>query len=148
MAAIGAATLLWLLATGCASMLPKLQAPRLQVTAVRLGATTAQSQQLQLTLHATNPNDRSIAVRGIDCQLQLAGNEFARCATDAAFTLPPNGAVDFQVNVEANMNAALLALAAGLGRNSLDYRITGTVHLASGILRNIPFDESGRVRLR
>jgi LEA14-like dessication related protein len=131
----------------CAAIVPKLEAPRLQVTGITLGHADAQSQQLQLTVHATNPNDRSIEVRSIDCQLTLAGNEFARCGTEAPFTLPALGAVDFPVDVTADMSSVLLTLAGSFGHHDIDYRISGTVHLAAGVLRNIPFNESGRVRL-
>jgi LEA14-like dessication related protein len=132
---------------GCASMLPKLQAPQLQVTAIDFAGGNMQQQQIALTVHAANPNDRAITVRGIDCKLELSGNEFAVCATTGAFTLPPLAATDFTLNVMANVNSLIASLAANLGRNRIDYHIYGEVHLA-GLVRTIPFDQRGSVRLR
>jgi LEA14-like dessication related protein len=141
MAMIGAAL------AGCASMLPKLQAPTLLVTGVVIGGGNMQQQQIRLTFHASNPNTRAIPIRSIECSLELEGTAFAQGATDAAFTLPPLGEADFDVNVSANLNTVLAALLGGLGHHTVDYRVYGQVHLQGGLLRTIPFDQKGRVRL-
>jgi len=140
------ATLLVALA-GCATMLPKLTAPTLAVTGVVIGGGNSQQQQIRLTFHASNPNDRAIPIRSIECNLELEGAAFAQGATDAAFTLPALGEADFDLNVTANVNAVLAALASGFGRHTVDYRVYGQVHLQGGVLRTIPFDQKGRVRL-
>jgi len=132
---------------GCATVLPKLEAPRLTVTRVVVGGGNAQQQQIRLTFHATNPNDRAIAIRSVECHLELQGAAFAQGATDAAFTLPPLGDTDFDLNVTANLNTVLAAFAGGFTHHVVDYRVYGQVHLQGGVLRTIPFDQKGRVRL-
>ena len=134
-------------AAGCATMVPRLEAPQLILTGIALGAGNMQQQQIRLTLRATNPNPRSIAIRGIDCNLDLEGMPFAQGVTGAAFTLPALGAVDFDLEVTANLNTALIALAGSLGRSTVDYHFYGRVHLPNGVVRTIPFDGTGRVRL-
>jgi LEA14-like dessication related protein len=132
---------------GCASMLPKLAAPALVVTGVVIGGGNLQQQQIKLTFHATNPNNRPIPIRSIECNLELEGSAFAQGTTDSPFTLPPLGEADFDVNVTANLNTVLAALAGGFGHHTVDYRVYGQVHLQGGLLRTIPFDQKGRVRL-
>jgi LEA14-like dessication related protein len=132
---------------GCASVLPKLEAPRLAVTGVVIGGGNIQQQQIRLTFHATNPNNRAIAIRSIECNLEIEGAAFAQGTTDAAFTLPALGETDFDLNVTANLNTVLGAFAGGFGRHAVDYRVYGQVHLQGGMLRNIPFDQRGKVRL-
>ena len=132
---------------GCASVLPKLEAPRLAVTGVVIGGGNIQQQQIRLTFHATNPNNRAIAIRSIECNLEIEGAAFAQGTTDAAFTLPALGEIDFDLNVTANLNTVLGAFAGGFGRHAVDYRVYGQVHLQGGMLRNIPFDQRGKVRL-
>ena len=132
---------------GCASMLPKLEAPTVALTAVVVGGGNLQQQQIRLTFHATNPNNRAIPIRRIECNLELEGTAFAQGATDAAFTLPPLGASDFDLNVTANLNTVLAALAGGFGHHTVDYRVYGQVHLQGGMVRTIAFDQKGRVRL-
>jgi LEA14-like dessication related protein len=143
-----ALTALVLLMSGCASMLPKLEPPRLSVVAIELGpGGNMQQQQVRLTLHASNPNDRAIAIRSIDCKLEIESMAFAQGQTAAEFTLPPKGEIDFDVNVVANLNSALIALAGSLGRSNVNYRIYGEVHLKGSMLHSIPFDQKGRVKL-
>jgi LEA14-like dessication related protein len=132
---------------GCASVVPKLAAPSLAVTAVVIGGGNSQAQQIRLTFHATNPNDRAIAIRSIECNLELEGAAFAQGTTDAAFTLPALGEADFDLNVTANLNSVLAALAGGFGHHTVDYRVYGKVHLQGGVVRTIPFDQQGRLRL-
>jgi LEA14-like dessication related protein len=134
-------------AAGCASVLPKLEAPRLAVTGVVIGGGNIQQQQIRLTFHATNPNDRAIAIRSIECNLEIGGVAFAQGLTDAAFTLPALGETDFDLNVTANLNSVLAAFAGGFGHHTVDYRVYGQVNLQGGLLRTIPFDQKGSVRL-
>jgi LEA14-like dessication related protein len=131
----------------CAVLVPKLEPPQLTVTRVELAGGNLQQQQVHLTLHVVNPNARAIDVRGIDCNLELSGEAFATGSTEAAFTLPASGETDFGLNVTANLDAALVALLSGLGHKTVDYRMYGQVHLASGLMRNIPFEQKGRVKL-
>jgi LEA14-like dessication related protein len=138
---------LWLLLSGCASIVPKLEAPHLIVTHIQLGASDNTGQQnVQLTLHAYNPNDRSIAIRSIDAQLEVENMPFAQGSTAAGFTLPAKGEVDFDLNVVANVNTAMVVLASRLGHHTADYRIYGTVHLKESLLHKIAFDQKGRVK--
>ena len=58
------------------------------------------------------------------------------------------GETDFDLNVSAHLNDALgPLLMARILHNPLRYRLYGQVHLGSGILRNIPFDQNGQFRL-
>jgi LEA14-like dessication related protein len=134
-------------AAGCAAMLPKLQPPQLTITAVTIGSGNLQQQPIRLTFHATNPNDRAIAIRDIDCNLELAGAPFAHGVTEAAFTLPALGETDFSLNVTADLNSVLAALLGGFNHHMVDYRVYGQVRLQGGIVRTIPFDQQGKVRL-
>jgi len=126
----------------------KVEAPKLTVASIQLGqGGSMQQQQARLTLHAVNPNDRAISIRSIDCKLEIESMEFAQGATSASFTLPAKGEVDFDVDVTANLNTALIALAGTLGRRTVEYRIYGEVHLQGSFLHSIPFDQRGRVKL-
>jgi LEA14-like dessication related protein len=133
---------------GCAALVPKLEAPQLQLVGVVFAAGDAQQQQLRLTLHVVNPNERAIEVRGIECALEIGDRPIAEGVTDAAISLPALGETDFDLNVTAHLSDALgPLLAARIFHNALQYRLYGQVHLRSGILRNIPFDQKGQLRL-
>jgi LEA14-like dessication related protein len=142
-----AAALCAALLCGCATLLPRLEAPRLTLLSVTLSAAGPAQQQLRLALHAENPNARAIAVQAIDITLEIAGERVAQGATTASFSLPAQGAADFEVDVTADLTEALRLVAAALAHHSVDYRLSGTVHLQGGLLSALPFDQHGRVRL-
>jgi len=131
----------------CAALAPRLEPPQLTVTRVELVGGSLQEQQVHLILHVVNPNARAIDVRGIDCNMDLNGDAFAAGSTEAAFTLPAAGETDFGLNVTAHLDAALVALVSGLGHKTVEYRMYGQVHLSGGLIRNIPFEQKGRVKL-
>lgn len=135
------------LGSGCSALVPHLKAPELKVVGMTLLAGDARHQQVRLRIHANNPNDREIAVRSIDYQVALAGADFAQGSSAEPFTLPASGPSEFNLNVNADLGALLRVLGAHLGDSALDYRVTGTVHLAQGLLRDIPFTGHGQLAL-
>jgi LEA14-like dessication related protein len=132
---------------GCATLVPKLEAPRLTLLAVTVAAVGPAQQQLRLRLHAENPNTRAIAVQSIEFTLEISGERVAQGATAAAFSVPAQGATDFDVEATTDLNEALRLVASALGHHSVDYRLYGTVHLQGGLFSTLPFDQHGRVRL-
>lgn len=132
---------------GCSAVLPRLMAPRLAITAVRLQGGSLRQQHVQLRVHASNPNDRAISVRSIDVNVALAGMPFASGVNEAPITLPANGNTDFVLDVTANAANALVVLADSLGHRTVAYRLSGVLHLQHGLVHTIHFSHSGRVRL-
>jgi LEA14-like dessication related protein len=132
----------------CSTLAPKLEPPRLEVTGVNFIGGDIAHQQIGLKVHVTNPNARSIAVRSIDYGIALAGTDFARGTTAAPFTVPASGATDFDLKLTADMMTALKVLGQHLGDRDVPYRVTGTLHLAEGVLRALPFASSGSLPLR
>jgi LEA14-like dessication related protein len=133
--------------SSCAALVPKLEPPQLTVTGVALQGGNSLTQQMRVTLHVINPNDREIAIRGIDCRLDVDTQPFAEGSTEAAFVLPAKGETDFNLNVTAHLDNALGLLTGSLMHSSVDYRLYGQVHLGAGIVRTLPFDQKGRLRL-
>jgi LEA14-like dessication related protein len=139
---------LGLLGAGCAAFAPHLEAPQLQVVGVDFLSGDQVHQKLRLRIQVTNPNTRRIAVRGIDYRLELGGADFAEGSSAAPFIVPASGQGEFDLNVDADFVALLRVLGAHLGDAALDYRVTGRVHLAEGVLRELPFTGQGRLALR
>jgi LEA14-like dessication related protein len=97
-----------------------------------------------------NPNDRDLPVDSIEFTLEVEGQQLASGESAASFVVPARGEADFDTNVTANMAGALLSLLArnGGAPQSVAYRMSGKVSLSGGLLRSIPFDERGTVRLQ
>jgi LEA14-like dessication related protein len=133
---------------GCA-IGPKFKEPHLQVVDLDLIKGDLLRQELRVRMRVQNPNNRELPVRGIEYQVQLGGEAFAHGESERDFVVPANGETEFDVSVTANAAAALLKLLASNRKlDNVEYRITGKVSLARGLLRSIPFDQLGTVNLR
>lgn len=124
-----------------------LEQPTLSVVNVEFVKGGLLSQQLRVRMRVQNPNDRALPVRGITYEVELAGQSFAHGDSASEFMVPANGGTEFDVNVTANAASALLRLL-GSSEDRPAYRIFGKVKLASGLVRNIPFDHKGVLNLR
>jgi LEA14-like dessication related protein len=131
----------------CTLFVPKLVAPKLEVTAVTFIGGNLLQQRLRLGLHAINPNNTGVLVNRIDCHLEILGTPLADGTTESAFTLPPHGEADFVLNVSAQLANAMGLISAASNHSTVEYRLYGEVHFGSGFVRTLPFDERGQVRL-
>jgi LEA14-like dessication related protein len=147
---LAVATLAALLEAGCA-LSPKLQAPTLSIVAVQLTSGTLWEQHLKVRMHVQNPNDRTLPVKSLEYSLEVDGQPFASGESDSGFVVPALGETEFDMSMTTNVAGALVRL---LGRGSdagggnIPYHLTGKVSLAQGLLRTIPFDQSGTFRLQ
>jgi LEA14-like dessication related protein len=148
-AAAAAVALLGLFVGACSSMLPKLEAPQLQVVKVDVLKSDFLQQELRVRMRVDNPNDRVLPVRGITYEMEVAGEPFAHGESDKNFEVPALGSTEFDVSVTANAAGALLKLvSSGRKLDAVDYRMVGKVSLASGLIRSVPFEKKGTFRLR
>jgi LEA14-like dessication related protein len=149
--AVGALAAL-LLSAGCAGFGSRLEPPKLSVVGVEIVRGDLFEQRFKARMRVQNPNDRSIAVRGVSYTLQIGGEELGRGLSGSSFTVPASGEAEFDMLVTANLAGTVMRLlerarSDGLP-DSLSYRLRGEVKLAEGLVRTIPFDEKGSVRLR
>jgi LEA14-like dessication related protein len=141
-----AAAVLLVASSGCTVL--QLEPPRLQVTEVSLLGADILRQQLRVRMRVQNPNDVELPVRGLTYEVQVAGETFANGESQRDIVVPALGSTEFDVDVTANAAAALLRVLGNRDRGDPDYRILGKVHLAKGLIRSIPFEHSGTIRLR
>ena len=146
------AVLATLVLAGCSS-LTKLETPRLSIVNVQVQKSDLFEQRLLVRLRVQNPNDRILPIRGITYRLEVQGEDFAQGASASPFDVPAFGEAEFDMTVTANMATALLRMATRRGASgkaveALDYRMVGKVSLSSGLLRSIPFEETGSIKLK
>ena len=77
--------------------------------------------------------------------VELAGEPFAHGVSAREFTVPANGEAEFDMIVNANAASALIRILGGdrKSRENIEYRLKGKLSTRLGMLRSIPFDESG-----
>jgi LEA14-like dessication related protein len=124
---------------GCSAFAPRLETPKLSIVSVELVKGELFEQRLRARMRVQNPNDRELAVKGITYTIELGGEELGRGLSGSSFIV--------------NLAGTLLKLAGraekeGRVPGALDYRIVGKVQLSSGLLRSVPFDQKGTLRLR
>ena len=132
----------------CSSLAPKLETPRL--TIVNAGMTSGDifSQNFLVHLNVQNPNDRELAIKAIEYKLFLQGDFFAEGTSNRPFTIPAKDETEFDMTVRTNFVSGIGRLLTRLnGKTRVEYVFDGKVLLASGMIRTIPFQESGTVDL-
>jgi LEA14-like dessication related protein len=138
---------------GCSAFAPRLETPKLSIVSVELVKGELFEQRLRARMRVQNPNDRELAVKGITYTIELGGEELGRGLSGSSFIVPRLGEAEFDMMITANLAGTLLKLAGraekeGRVPGALDYRIVGKVQLSSGLLRSVPFDQKGTLRLR
>ncbi len=141
-----AATMVVALLGGCA--LARLEPPRLQVMEVGLLSGDLLKQQLRVKMRVHNPNAVELPVRGITYEVQLSGETFATGESSRDIQVPAMGSAEFDLDVTANAAAAVLRMIGDRNRGEPTYRVLGKVRLAKGMIKTIPFDHSGTLKLR
>jgi LEA14-like dessication related protein len=131
----------------------KLEAPNLSVINMEMLESSLFTQRLKVRVRVQNPNDVALPIKGVSAKLEIAGEKFASGVSANSFTVPAFGEEEFDLLVDASMARTLLVMmgkggGAAKAMESLDYRISGKVSLSSGMVRSIPFDESGTFNLK
>lgn len=152
---VRAAALLTALAAlgGCTLLAPRLEPPKLSILGVEIVKGDLFEQRLRVRVRVQNPNDRELAVKGLTYTIEVGGEEFGRGMSGSSFVVPRRGEAEFDMMLTANLAGTLVRLASraqqsGARPDALDYRIVGKVSLASGVLRSIPFEDKGTLKLR
>jgi LEA14-like dessication related protein len=143
-AILGAASVLG----GCG--LTRLQAPA--VTPETIEATDIQlDQQLfKVRLHVQNPNDRSLPIKSVSCNLQVEGVDVGKGESSEPFTIPALGDQEFEMIVTTHFATSapnLLARVLARGR-APEYRFSGWVNPDIALIPPIPFAKSGQLEFQ
>lgn len=134
--------------SGCQSLLDQLEAPDVQLSAIRLAQADLTTQRFELEFAISNPNAIALPVRAVNYGVTLAGVSLASGSTTSAFRVPANGDGTFSVSVETSLVEALRMLGTsvlGGGSKTLDYDVGGSVALDLPLVRPLPFNAKGSV---
>lgn len=144
--------LTWMCLAGlaaCVGVPRNLQTPEVSFVGVRAVDASLFEQRLEVRLRVRNPNDIALPVTGLDVDMELADEPFAHGVSAREFTVPALGEAEFDLLVTANAAAALLKIAGGnrQSREQIGYRLKGKLSTRLGLLRSIPFNETGTLPL-
>jgi LEA14-like dessication related protein len=132
----------------CSAFAPKIEVPRLSLVRVAMTSADIFNQQFLVRVHVENPNDRELPVKGIDYRLFLEGDSFAEGLSEKPFVVPAKGETEFDMVVRTNFVSGLGRLMSRLnGRDQVQYVVEGKVLTDLGMVKKIPFQETGTVSL-
>src|SRR5688572_2839495 len=142
------AALAVLVLAGCAALPTNLETPEVSFVGLRTVEASVFEQRLEVRMKVRNPNSIELPVNGLDVDIELADEPFAHGASARQFVVPARGEAEFDMNVTANAATALLKIAGGERRSAeIGYKLTGKLSTKVGLLRTIPFEESGTLPL-
>jgi LEA14-like dessication related protein len=135
------------LLAGCAGLPSDLKTPEVSFVGLRAVDASLFEQRLEVRMKVRNPNSIELPVKGLDVEVELANEPFAQGVSAREFIVPAEGEAEFDMIVTANAATALLKIAGSdrKSREEIPYRVTGKLSTRIGLLRSIPFDESGTV---
>ena len=138
-----------LLLAGCAAIPKDLKTPEVSFVSLRAVEASVFEQKLEVRMKVRNPNSIELPVNGLDVDLELAGEPFAHGVSAREFVVPALGEAEFDMNLTANAVTALLKIVGGEHKSKeIDYRVKGKLSTRLGLLRTIPFEESGSLPIR
>jgi hypothetical protein len=137
------------------ALAPKLAAPRVTVSAVRVDRITAGEANFTVLLDLANPNARDIDVDAIDATLTVEDVPAGSATLATPLRLPALGSASATLKARAGLSA-VLRIGAEVARRAdaqrgtggavpVRYSVSGTAVLAGGV--TIPFSRQGEFRL-
>jgi LEA14-like dessication related protein len=135
--------------SACSLMAPKFNRPNVTVIGIEMRGGNLLQQNFAVKLNIQNPNDRALPVRGLHTELRVGGEQIASGVSDHAVVIPAFGESEFDMTITANLALALLKLTdkANQHADSIDYDLTGAASIDLPFLRNLPFHQSGTLKL-
>jgi LEA14-like dessication related protein len=135
-------------ASSC-SLRPHYERPEVSVVGVQLRGGNLLHQNIAVTLHVENPNDRDLPVREVHADLSVEGQAVATGVSDAPFRVPAHGAADVAVTVTANLLrvAAQVANKMNDGTGLIGYEVVGAAEVDLTWVHSLPFRQSGSFSL-
>ena len=133
----------------CAAIGTQLETPDITFVGIRTIEASLFEQKLEVRMRVQNPNTIALPVNGLDVDVELAGEPFAKGVSAREFVVPAHGEAEFDMIVTANAASAILKIVGGdsKSREEIGYRLRGRLSTKIGLLRSIPFEESGTLPL-
>lgn len=131
--------------SGCVGIPRHLETPEVSFVGIQALEANLFEQRLEVRMRVRNPNSIELPVNGLDVDVELADEPFARGVSAREFVVPALGEAEFDMMVTANAATALLKILGGDRKSSeeIGYRLKGKLSTRIGMLRSIPFEESG-----
>lgn len=133
---------------GCAALAPKIDPPHVSLSDLKLKDVGLFEQRFTLTLRIQNPNDFALPIKGMDYEVFLNDQKFARGVSNDAVTVPALGEALASVDVVSNAGSLWQQAQTLMNgkQTALRYRLSGGLRVVNRAVK-IPFDYQGEFKL-
>ena len=148
MARLGAIALAAAIA-GCATTTGKIEEPpRVSLVSIAPEEFQLFEQRYRVQLRVLNPNDATLAIRGLSYEIELNDKTFGNGVSGERVTVEPFGEQTVSVVVLSNISRIYQQIreVVSSGDPSISYVVRGTVSVEGGLGR-VPFEHEGEVSL-
>lgn len=138
--------LVTLAVSACATLTQHLDPPQVSLASVKIKSLGLFEQRFTLQLRIQNPNAVTLPIAGMDYDLFVNEQAFARGVSNQAVDVPAHGEALAEVDVTSDLTSLLnqLKQIGSTGKATLDYRLKGSVSLVSRAVK-LPFSYEGKV---
>ena len=102
-------------------------------------------QTADVVLRIRNPNDTALSVDGYRFTLAVNGQPLARGTSGETLTVPRLGEVTTRARASISTLDLMRQVTAAEAADGIGYQLSGTLFLAGGLRRELPFEQSGRL---
>lgn len=143
-----------LLLTGCATLGPKFEQPKVDVISIKAPSRGSAEPLFRVGLRIMNPNDVALDIKGMSYELSVDGIALASGVTADIPLVEPYSEASFEVPLSVSVFNSLRlfkrlidAPQAGGDRKSLPYELEARIDLGGSWLPKISVSEQGEIPL-
>ena len=140
--------ILLLFIIGCAGVGQRLEPPRVKLANIRLEEFTILETVFEVQLRVFNTNDTALQIRGVECELNLNGKEFAIGVSESDVEVPSYGTALLPLRVYSSVFDIIKSAASLPNQDQLNYHIKGKLRLGGTAFPSVlPFESEGQISL-
>jgi len=135
--------------SGCATLSPAFETPKVQVLSIQRLSSQGMDQRLLVTLNVQNPNAMDLPLKGLSYALLIEGNEVASGVSADVPTIPAYGEARIALPVTTNL-MGLVRLVTGLmmkGQQNLNYELRAKLDVGIALIPKLSVSEKGTIPL-
>ncbi len=134
--------------SGCANTGPVIQSPAVVLQGIELQDFDFRQQKFRLHFNVDNPNPFPLPISSVRYKVFLERMQFAGGETGGSFTVPANGATEFDVSVELDLMRSATNLATLLRTGAsrpLAYELQGSLAVKIPFTKPLTFTREGTI---
>jgi LEA14-like dessication related protein len=134
--------------TGCAGLGKRLEPPRIALANIKIQEAKVLETVFEIEIRVFNTNEIPLEIKGIECDLEINGKQFATGVSSMEVTIPSYETALIPMTVFSSVLDIVIGLTTLSDTDSLKYDISGRIRLGKGVTPALlPFKAHGELPL-